>query len=262
MECLVMRRWLPRLLLIILLAISLHWWLKPRVMTASSESTLAAPTDWQSLPGAERLANLQQRRTPDVTRSLRTRGFQLGDPVFIRAIKETSELELWLQSGTEPSFKLYQAYPIARWSGTLGPKLKEGDGQAPEGFYDVNAARMNPQSLYHLAFNIGYPNRYDTAHQRTGSYIMVHGKEVSIGCFAMTDPVIEEIYLICHAALTNGQSSIAVHCFPFRMTAERLAHAKGEWLEFWHNLKQGWDAFEQEHRPPPWDVCDGRYVFP
>ncbi len=259
-----MPRRLLSFLLIIPLALVVWRWLQPAPMSVipRPETPAPAPTDWETQPGSERLANLQQRRTPDVTRSLKAKDFQLGDPVFIRVIKETSELELWLQSSADQSFRLYQSYHIARWSGTLGPKLQEGDGQAPEGFYDVNAARMNPQSLYHLAFNIGYPNRYDMAHQRTGSFIMVHGKEVSIGCFAMTDPVMEEIYLICHAALTNGQASFAVHCYPFRMTAERLAQAEGEWLEFWHNLKQGWDAFEQEHRPPSWDVRDGRYVFP
>jgi murein L,D-transpeptidase YafK len=147
-------------------------------------------------------------------------------------------------------------------SGTLGPKLAEGDGQAPEGFYFVTPDRMKPDSRYHLAFNLGFPNAYDTAHGRTGSFLMVHGNRVSIGCFAMTDPKIEEIYTLCAAALTHGQPFFRVHVFPFRMTPERLAQTAGQpWHDFWQNLKQGYDWFETNHLPPDATVADRRYAF-
>ena len=90
---------------------------------------------------------------------------------------------------------------------------------------------------------------------------MVHGNCVSIGCFAMTDPGIEEIYLLAQAALAKGQQSIAVHVFPFRMTADNtMQHASSKWAPFWSDLKAGYDAFEAKHVPPDVDVRGGHYV--
>jgi len=220
-----------------------------------------APANWQELNAEQRRADLHTRRTADVTATLSEKGFTLGDPVFIRIVKESGELELWLKPKNAAAFAHYKTWPIARWSGTLGPKHKEGDGQAPEGFYSVTPRLMNPLSRYHLSFNIGYPNAFDRAHQRTGGLIMVHGSNVSIGCFAMTDPVIEEIYLIAEAALKAGQSSFAVHCFPFRMTEDRMTADLGANRDFWLNLKQGWDAFEKTHVPPTWSVSGQSYQF-
>jgi len=147
-------------------------------------------------------------------------------------------------------------------SGKLGPKTAEGDLQAPEGFYFVPPSRMKPDSTYHLAFNLGYPNAYDQAHGRTGSFLMVHGNRISIGCFAMTDSKIEEIYTLCDAALDKGQPFFRVHVFPFRMTKERLALAKDhKWHDFWLNLKEGYDWFETKRVPPDTTVKDLRYAF-
>ena len=147
-------------------------------------------------------------------------------------------------------------------SGKLGPKLAEGDRQAPEGFYYVNRSRMKPDSTFHLAFNIGYPNSYDRAHNRTGSFIMVHGNQVSIGCFAMTDYWIEEIYTLCAEALKNGQPFFRVHIFPFRMTDERLAkESSNPWHPFWSNLKEGYDWFEEKKTPPNVTVGEKTYTF-
>ena len=136
--------------------------------------------------------------------------------------------------------------------------------QAPEGFYAFGNSLLNPASRYHLAFNIGYPNAYDRHHQRTGSLIMVHGRRVSIGCFAMTDPVIEEIYLVIEAALNQGQPRIPVHVFPFRMTPERLDQARTDkdiHLDFWLGLRAGYDAFETKKLPPTVSVQEGKYHF-
>jgi murein L,D-transpeptidase YafK len=145
-------------------------------------------------------------------------------------------------------------------SGKLGPKLKEGDLQAPEGFYEVGKKQLNPMSRFHLSFNVGYPNAYDRYHGRTGSLIMVHGSNVSIGCFAMTDPVIEEIYLLVEAALKGGQEAVKVQVFPFRMTPEKMSAVEGEWAGFWRDeLWPGYERFERTGVPPEVGVREGRY---
>jgi len=190
------------------------------------------------------------------------KNLELGSPVFIRAFKEERELELFVKNKTTGKFELFRTYPIAAASGTLGPKLAEGDRQVPEGFYFVVPEGMNPNSNFHLSFNIGYPNEYDRANGRTGSFIMVHGNSVSIGCLAMTDAKIEEIYAICHAAHGGGQPFFRVHIFPFRMTEERMQKAAGsDWIDFWNSLKTGYDLFEKNKVPPNVTVKDKEYAF-
>lgn len=187
-------------------------------------------------------------------------GVSRGDPVFIRVFKESRELELWLRGGER--FTLAKIYPICAYSGGLGPKRREGDRQAPEGFYRVPREALNPNSRFHLSFNLGYPNAYDRAHGRTGSYLMVHGNCVSIGCYAMTDPGIEEIYGLVEAALDRGQPAAPAHLFPFRLTEAALAaRGRSPWIGFWRNLKQGYDLFERDRLPPEASVEDGGYAF-
>ena len=217
-----------------------------------------APKDWVSLPAAERLSDVRKRLLPKLNDELAAKECRLGQPVFVRLFKESREFELWVQ-GDKAQWRLFRTYPIACFSGTLGPKTREGDMQAPEGFYSVTAKQLNPASKYHLAFNIGYPNAYDVAHQRTGNLIMVHGDLCSIGCFAMTDAVIEEIYLVVEAAVKNG-GSVPVHCFPFRMTEERMGSADAVNREFWEELVPGYEVFEKERRVPGVVVENGRYV--
>ncbi len=206
------------------------------------------------------LAEVRQRVEPALREDLQSAGFQLGEAAFIRIFKEENELEIWLRAADE--FKLFKTYDICYYSGALGPKLKEGDRQSPEGFYAVDQAAMNPNSSYHLSFNLGFPNLFDQANQRTGSFLMVHGNCVSIGCYAMTDAGIEEIYLIVEAAQEAGQKMVPVHAFPFRMTDDRLALEQNRrWFEYWQNLKQGFDWFEKDRVPPVVSVSDKKYVF-
>lgn len=165
-------------------------------------------------------------------------GKLFGCPVYLRAFKEEEELELWVQQGG--AWHLHHTYPILGQSGDLGPKTAEGDEQVPEGFYAVTPRSMNPCSSYHLSFNIGYPNAYDTAHGRTGSLIMIHGKDCSIGCLAMGDPAMEEIYtLVAEALRAAPDHPVPVHIFPFRMTEERLREeADSPHFEFWRYLQR------------------------
>lgn len=201
--------------------------------------------------------------TPDLTRldqRLAEKGLSRGAPVFMRIFKREHELELWMKQGDR--FVLFTTYPVCRFSGGLGPKLRTGDRQAPEGFYAVGRSQLNPNSRWRRAFNIGFPNLFDRSHGRAGSNIMVHGGCSSIGCYAMTNPVIEEIWDLATAAMDHGQKRFALHVFPFRMTGENLARRQTDpWFEFWGDLKKGYDLFEQSHRAPRVSVCQGRYAL-
>lgn len=203
---------------------------------------MALPLTGTPCHGNDRVAEARQHVEAELKE-------HFGKPVFLRIIKEDYELELWLQ---EPDGKwlLFDTYEIAAMSGELGPKTKEGDEQAPEGFYRVLPRAMNPRSMYHLSFNIGYPNAYDRSLGRTGSYIMVHGSDVSIGCFAMTDPIIEEIYTLVNEAFRAGVKSVPVQVYPFRMTEERMQEeASHQHFEFWQHLLPGWQYTEQHKAP-------------
>lgn len=205
-----------------------------------------------SMPGEPDLDRLAQR--------LAKAGVKQGDPIFIRIFKREFELELWMKRGD--TFRHLATYPICMWSGDLGPKLQQGDGQAPEGFYSVDAAALNPNSKYYRSFNLGYPNAFDRSLGRTGSLIMVHGNCVSIGCFAMTNTQIDEIWRLTTAALGGGQQRFQVQVFPFRMTNENMASAASSSdIAFWRNLKTGHDLFDASKSPPKVSVCRGAYAF-
>jgi murein L,D-transpeptidase YafK len=201
--------------------------------------------------------------TPDLSRlaaRLDRAGVEPGLPVHLRIYKLESEIELWVQK--DERFQLFATYPICMWSGRLGPKLKEGDRQAPEGFYTVDKDALNPNSRMHLSFNLGFPNVYDRGKGRTGSFLMVHGGCASIGCYAVTDGVVDEIWAFVTKALDNRQDRIPVHAFPFRMSERNMRLRSGDqWSGFWANLKKGHDLFETSGVPPKVSVCGGRYVF-
>lgn len=199
--------------------------------------------------GEERAQAAAERVRPALVRELSALGLRYGDPVFIRIFKHEHQLELWVRKGGR--YALFRQYPICAWSGDLGPKLRQGDGQSPEGFYSVGRGQLNPRSQYHLSFNLGYPNAYDRAHGRSGDYLMVHGSCVSIGCYAMGDGGIEQIYTLVDAALRAGQPRVDVHVFPFRYGKPPFADWQSRrWGDFWSNLKQGHDAFERTKLPP------------
>lgn len=182
-------------------------------------------------------------------------------PMMVRIFKESSELEVWKQTGSG-AFKLFKSYQICAWSGDLGPKVKEGDRQSPEGFYTITPGLMNPNSNYYLAFNTGFPNKFDRAYGRTGSDLMVHGDCSSRGCYSMTDEFIAEIYALARESFKGGNPSFQLQIFPFRMTATNLArHAESPNMSFWKDIKEGYDRFELSQTPPSWDVCNKEYVF-
>ncbi len=212
------------------------------------------PTSQRSITAIAKVEN-------SLKQQLTSMGLTYGSPVFIRIFKESDQLEVWLENSNQ-TFSLFKTYDICTFSGNLGPKLKQGDWQSPEGFYFVKPNQLNPWSSYHLSFNLGYPNRYDREHGRTGSALMVHGNCVSIGCYAMTDKYINEIYALVNAALENGQPYFRVHAFPFKLTDARLNKEKNhQWFSFWKNLKEGYDYFENNSVPPNVEVSQKEYVF-
>lgn len=215
-----------------------------------------------SMTAADRAARVEARIGERLRQALVEQGLGYGAPVHLRIYKEERVLEVYVDDGTR--FRRFKSYPICAWSGTLGPKRREGDGQAPEGFYWVRAEQLNPASRFHLSFDLGFPNAYERAQGWTGSYLMVHGACVSIGCYAMTDPAIEEIYTLIAAALRQGQRAVPVHVFPFRMPAHADVDARianSPWADFWGQLAAGHRRFDERGRPPDWRVARGRYHF-
>jgi murein L,D-transpeptidase YafK len=196
----------------------------------------------------------------DTMMLLGKKGMDAQAPIFVRIFKEESELEVWKQRD-DGRYYHFKTYPVCNWSGDLGPKVKQGDRQAPEGFYTVTREQMNPDSKYHLAMNLGYPNTYDRAHRRTGEFLMIHGKCKSAGCYAMTDALIEEIYAMARETFVGGHDSFQVHAFPFRMSDENMArYARHEAYPFWKTMKEGYDYFEISRQLPTVAVCNRRYV--
>jgi murein L,D-transpeptidase YafK len=199
--------------------------------------------------------------SPRMIALLDEKGMTKESPILARIFKEESELEIWKQDRTG-RYALLKTYPICRWSGELGPKIKEGDRQAPEGFYTIAPGQMNPNSSYYLSFNMGYPNAFDRAHGRTGAQLMVHGDCSSRGCYAMTDDQIGEIYALARESFFGGQQAFQIQAYPFRMTPLNMAkHRNSPHFAFWKMLKQGNDHFEVSRLEPKVNVCDRRYVF-
>jgi len=235
-------------------------WLRALVLTVVLAAGLLPATclgeNSNGLPGKatkelppELLSLLQQKKMPK------------HSPIILRTFKEEAELEVWKQD-TSGHFEILKTYPICRWSGDLGPKFEEGDRQTPEGFYSITPGQMNPNSNYYLAINTGFPNSFDKANNRTGSFLMIHGDCWSSGCYAMTDEQIGEIYALARDVFLGGAPSFQLQAYPFRLTPANLArHRNSPNLAFWEMLKIGNDHFETTHLEPKVNVCNRSYVF-
>ncbi|WP_338721131.1 murein L,D-transpeptidase family protein [Devosia sp. XK-2] len=196
-----------------------------------------------------------------VVQGLRNMGSSPTDGMVVRIFKEEAVLEVWKKTAGG-TYRLFKTYEICAYSGDLGPKFKEGDRQSPEGFYTITPGLMNPRSNYYLAFNTGFPNKFDRVHGRTGSDLMVHGDCSSRGCYAMTDAGIAEIYALARESFKGGNASFQLQIFPFRMTTANMAkHATSPHMDFWKDIKEGHDYFELTKTPPVWDVCEKQYIF-
>lgn len=206
-------------------------------------------------------AKANQPVPPKLLAAMVEKDMDLQSPILVRLFKQEAELEVWKQT-RGGQFALLKTYPICRWSGDLGPKVREGDRQAPEGFYSINPSQMNPQSAYYLSFNTGYPNAFDKALGRTGSQLMVHGDCSSRGCYAMTDEQIAEIYSLGRESFFGGQKAFQLQAYPFKMTPVNMArHRNNPNMPFWKMIKEGYDHFEVTRQEPKVDFCEKKYVF-
>ncbi|SPP91740.1 conserved exported protein of unknown function [Bradyrhizobium vignae] len=206
-------------------------------------------------------AKANQPVPPKLVAAMAEKDMDLQSPILVRLFKQEAELEVWKQTRSG-QFALLKTYPICRWSGDLGPKVREGDRQAPEGFYSINPSQMNPQSAYYLSFNTGFPNAFDKALGRTGSQLMVHGDCSSRGCYAMTDEQIAEIYSLGRESFFGGQKAFQLQAYPFRMTPVNMAkHRNNPNMPFWKMIKEGYDHFEVTRQEPKVDFCEKKYVF-
>lgn len=213
-----------------------------------------------NIPDNSRSKSARAAVWPKLKSELAASGFNANASLYLRIFKEGSKFEVWAKAGNR--FKLFKTYKICFFSGTLGPKTESGDGQSPEGFYTIGANQLNPGSTYHLAINIGYPNRRDVLNGCTGNLIMVHGNCVSIGCFAMTDAQIDEIYTLVYQALAAGQQYIHLDIFPFKLDAGHLkTYAHSPYMPFWKTMKPGYDWFERKHLPPVVVTRGKEYAF-
>ncbi|MEY8713353.1 transpeptidase [Mangrovibacter phragmitis] len=183
----------------------------------------------------------------------------MGSPVYIQIFKEERILELYVKMGER--YQLMNSYHICDYSGGLGPKRRMGDFKSPEGFYSVGRSQLKPDSRFYKAINIGFPNTYDREHGYDGKYLMIHGACVSIGCYAMTNSNIDEIFQFVTGAIIFGQQRVEVNIFPFRMTDANMArHKYSYYIKFWEELKPGYDYFAKYHQPPVVSVVNGHYV--
>jgi murein L,D-transpeptidase YafK len=192
-----------------------------------------------------------------------------GCSIFFRAFKQEQVFEVWVKEAGKGQYSLLKTYPICRSSGTLGPKRKSGDGQVPEGVYEIND--FNPYSNFHLSLGISYPNASDkilSDRKNPGNAIYIHGSCVTIGCIPLTDEIIKEVYIMAVDARSSGQKKIPIHIFPSRideagMSALKMANAEyPELITFWENLQSIYKDFESTKKIKSVKVNgQGKYYF-
>ncbi len=210
--------------------------------------------------GPDRAQVAVARHRQAVERMFARKGVDFSQPVMMRAIKDENVIELWAKDKRRSTYKLVKKYDVCTYSGALGPKTRSGDLQTPEGFYEVRAHNMKPQSQFHMSFNLGFPNAHDRARGWSGSNLMVHGDCTSEGCFAMRDDPMEEIYTVATLNFEAGNGLFYFHSFPFRMSDTALAAHEGhQWYDFWASLQPGYEIFDRKRLVPLITAQAGRY---
>lgn len=230
----------------IFVGLGLFWYLLPLAMLRAAET----PHWLSERPSAREAAQLSR---------LKGIGYTDNPRLYIRIFKEEKLLEVWIKGADR--FKLYRSYEICRYSGELGPKLAEGDRQAPEGFYHIPAADFGWRSAkWPRALNLSFPNIFDALKERTGSYLLIHGGCSSKGCYALEDGPMDELFALVSLATRSGQSLFPVHIFPFRLTEDKWkTHKKSIWSPFWQEMQPVYDYFNRQRQLPVILVCESGY---
>ena len=212
------------------------------------------------LPDSKLAKNVRLKVWPRLQHDLADKGLKPGSALYIRIFKEEDDLEIWVKNGQR--YQFFKSYNICFFSGGLGPKVSEGDLKSPEGFYTIAPSQLNPASSYHLAINIGYPNKVEQAKGWTGDAVMIHGICASNGCYAMTNEGIEDIYTLVYEAFAGGQKTMHLDIFPFRMDdAHMKKYAGSSVISFWKNLRPGYELFERNHVPAEVGAKGREYFF-
>jgi murein L,D-transpeptidase YafK len=231
-----------------------------RILILFAALSMSGCAGYKSIDSTDSRRGLAPQSTALISES-RAIGADADSPVLIRIFKESKELELW-RKARNGKYALVHTYPICAYSGTLGPKVAQGDYQAPEGFYSITPGQMNYNSIRYLAANTGYPNQFDKAHSRTGSSVMIHGGCDSAGCYAIQDAPMQDLFAAMRDAFKGGQRSIQLQIYPYRMsTVNMLMHSVPKHKDFWSQLKIGYDKFESMHRELNVKVVNKRYVI-
>ncbi len=200
-------------------------------------------------------------QNPAIIAASQSVGANANSQVLIRIFKESRELELW-RKNSSGTYAFVKTYNICNFSGNLGPKIKEGDFQAPEGFYTVKPHYLNYYSSQFLSFNTGYPNEFDRSHGRTGSFLMIHGGCSSSGCYAIEDAPAQELFTVVRDAFKAGQKEIQLHIYPFKLSNINLYNYKtNKNLDFWLQLRSGYDIFNKDKKDLSIKVVNKRYVI-
>ncbi|MFD2584056.1 murein L,D-transpeptidase family protein [Pedobacter vanadiisoli] len=213
----------------------------------------------------ERVEKAYNEKWETLRKFVQADGFGDRFSMLINAYKSEGKLEVWLKADADKDYKLFRTYDFCAHSGTLGPKVIEGDGQTPEGFYYINV--FNPMSNFHLSLGINYPNTVDNARtgkdRKPGGDIYIHGNCVTVGCIPLTDEKIKEIYVLAVEARNTGQEKIPVNIYPFKMTNINMKKYITQFpaqANFWKSLQAGYLAFEQHKIQPEVSEVKGIYV--
>jgi murein L,D-transpeptidase YafK len=209
--------------------------------------------------GFPRANEALQRKQDTLQKQFAEKGLQWpAKYVYIRSFKYDSQLEVWVKNEMKEPFRLFKTYKVCALAGTLGPKRMEGDYQVPEGFYYIN--EFNPKSSYYLSLGINYPNASDkilSDSLRPGGEIYIHGSCVTVGCIPITDQQIDELYILCAYAKTEGQDFIPVHIFPVRFDVPKsvdylnnLAKDDASLKKFSARMEDAFDYFEKYRQLP------------
>ncbi len=222
--------------------------------------SVAQPSEQINIPATTKTSSLIPKKTIDtVQKELVRKGFDWPVRfIYLRAFKLEKRLEIWVKNDPVEPFRYFKSYKVCATSGTFGPKRREGDKQIPEGFYYIN--EFKPNSNYHLALGLNYPNPSDEKKSdpvKPGGDIYIHGNCVTIGCLPMTDEIIDELYYLASVAKNEGQDFIPVHIYPYRFDYPKSSSLykqktldKKE-LEFFNQpLQEAYDFFEDTHQLP------------